>query len=70
VGELQADVCIQFAGGDFLEQVVIKLGAGSRFGGVGDVFTEIVDGNAGAGLIDCARGPERVFDVMETLAPI
>src|SRR5208282_325481 len=50
VGQLQADIRIQLVGGDFVEQMVIELGAGAGFVGVGDVLAEIVDGDAGADL--------------------
>src|SRR3989442_11255318 len=52
VGKFQADVGMELAGGDFVQQVVGELGAGASLGGVGDVFTEVVDGNAGARLIN------------------
>jgi hypothetical protein len=51
VGQLDADIRVQFGGGDFVEQMVVQLGAGAGFVGVGDVLAEIVDGDAGADLI-------------------
>src|ERR1700716_4323373 len=56
VGQLQADICVQLVGGDFVEQVVIKLGAGTGLVGVGDVLSQIVDGDAGSELIDSGGG--------------
>ena len=55
VGELQADVGVQLLRGDVVQQLVIELGAGSGLVGVGDVFPEIVDGDAQAGFIDRLR---------------
>src|SRR5450759_2224647 len=60
VGQLQADIRVQTVGGDFVEQVVIKLGAGASFVSVGDVLAQIVDGDAGAKLIDGGGGANRV----------
>ena len=40
---------------------MIKLGAGAGFFGVGNVFAEIVNGNAHARLIDGEGGAKRVF---------
>jgi hypothetical protein len=42
VGELQADIRVEVSGGDFVEQVVIKLGAGAGFVGVADILAEII----------------------------
>ena len=60
VGELEADIRVQVVGGDFVEQVVIELGAGAGFVGVGDVFAQIVDGDAGANLIHGGGGADGV----------
>ena len=43
-------------GGDFVEQIVIEMGAGARFVSVGDVLAQIVDGDAGAKLIHRGGG--------------
>ena len=61
MGEFQADIGIELAPGDFVEQLMVKLGAGPRLVGVGDIFPEIIDGNAGARLIDRLRRAQRVF---------
>ena len=60
MGQLEADVRVQFIGGDFVEQVVVELGAGAGFVGVGDVLAQIVDGDAGANLIHGGGGANRV----------
>src|SRR3989442_13655557 len=51
VGKFQADVGMELAGGDFVQQLVVELGGGASLGGVGAVFTEVGDGNAGGRLI-------------------
>ena len=56
MGQLEADIRVQFIGGDFVEQVVVELGAGAGFVGVGDVLAQIVDGDAGADLIHDGGG--------------
>ena len=63
VSELQADVGVQLLSGDVVQQLVIELSAGAGFVGVGDVLAEIVDGDAQAGLVYGASGPEHVFDL-------
>ncbi len=60
MGELQADVRVQFVGRDFVKQLVIKLGAGAGFLGVGDVLAQVVDGDARAKLIDLGGGANGV----------
>src|SRR5260370_11725848 len=47
---------IEVGGGGFVEQVVIELGAGAGFVGVGDVLAQVVDGDAGAKLIHGGGG--------------
>ncbi len=42
---------------------MIELSAGPGFGGVGDVFAEVVDGDAQARLVDGAGGAEHVLDL-------
>src|SRR5260370_24310616 len=64
VGQLQADIRIQFVGGDFVEQVVVKLGAGAGFVGVGDVFAQVVDGDTGAELIHGGGSANGVRDLL------
>ena len=61
VSEFQADVGVQFASGNFIEQATIKRTAGAGFLYAGDIFTEIINGNAEAGLIHELRGAENVF---------
>ncbi len=56
MGEFHADIRVQLGGGDFVEQMVIKLGAGAGFLSVGDILAQIVDGDAGAKLINGGGG--------------
>ncbi len=60
MGELQADIRVEVSGGDFVEQVVIKLGAGAGFVGVADILAEIIDGDADADLIHRSGGANGV----------
>ena len=57
---LRLILALRLGGGDFVEQVVIKLGAGAGFVGVGDVLAEVVDGDAGANLIHGGGGADGV----------
>src|SRR5581483_571618 len=63
VGEFQADVGVQVPGVNVVKQLVVDGGAGAGFVGVGDIFAEIVDGDAEAGSVNFARGLEGVFDL-------
>ena len=56
MGQFQADIGVQLIGGDFVEQMVIKLGGGAGFIGVRDVLAQIVDGDAGAEFIHGGGG--------------
>ena len=64
VSELQADVGVQFVGGDFVEKMVVELGAVAGFFSVGDVLAQIVDGDAGAELIDGGGGADGVGNLL------
>ena len=61
--ELEADVGVEAAGPDFVEQLMIELGAGPGFVGAGDVFAEVVDGNGQVRLIDGGGGAQDIFDL-------
>ena len=62
VRELEADVGVQLARGDFVEHAVIELGAVLGLVGVGDVLAQVVDADAGAPLVDHLGG---VNDVVQ-----
>ncbi len=61
VGKLQADICVEPPARYFVQQLVIELGAGAGFIGVGDVLAEVIDGDAQAGLVDLLCDAERIF---------
>src|SRR5208283_5999492 len=63
VGQFEADVRVQFIGGNFVEQVVVELSAGAGFVSVGDVLAQIVDGDAGADLIHGGGGANCVLNL-------
>jgi len=63
VGEFETDVGVQFVGRDLIEEVVVELGAGSGFVGVGDIFAEVVDGDTSSELIDGGGGANGVGDL-------
>ena len=60
VGKLQADIGVELAARDFVQHLMIELGAGAGFLSVGDVLAEIVDGNAQTCLIDGLRDAQRI----------
>jgi len=60
VGEFKADVGVEIFGGDLVEQVVVELSAGAGFIGVSDIFSEVVDGDAGSDLIHGGGGADGV----------
>jgi len=64
VGELEADVGVELALMDFVEHVVVELGALPGLVGVGDVLAQVVDADARAPLVDHLRGADRVADFM------
>ena len=64
VGEFEADVGVQFVDGDLIEEVVVELGAGAGFVGVGDIFAEVIDGDAGSELIDGGGGADGIGDLV------
>ena len=61
MGEFQANVGIELSGGDLIEQLVIKLGAGAGFFSVSDVFAQVVNRDAHARLVDGPSSAERIF---------
>src|ERR1035437_2503357 len=63
VGEFHADIRVQLGGGDFVEQMVIKLRAGAGFLSVGDTLAQIVDGDAGPKFINGGGGANCVSNL-------
>src|SRR5579863_3049732 len=63
VSEFQADIRIQLLGGDVIQQLMIKLSAGSGLISVGYIFSKVVDGYAAAGLVDGAGCSQHVIDL-------
>ena len=61
MGEFQADVGVELSDGDLVKQLMIKLGAGAGFFGLGNVFAEIVNRDAHARLVDGSGSAESVF---------
>ena len=60
VGKLQADIRVELAARDFVQHLMIKLGAGAGFLSVGNVLAEVVDGNAETRLIDGLSDAQRI----------
>ncbi len=60
VGQLQADVCVELALRDFVQHLMIELGAGAGLVSVGDILAEVVDRDAQALLIDGLRDAQRI----------
>ena len=46
---------------NFVQHLMVELGAGTGFFGVGDIFAQIVDRNAQARLVDASRDAQRIF---------
>ena len=61
VGKFQADIGVELAARNFVQHLVVELGAGAGFLGVGDVLAEVVDRNAQTLLIDGLRDAQRIF---------
>ena len=61
--ELEADVGVQLARGDIVQQAVIQFAAVPGFVGVGDVLAQVVDADAGAPLVHGLRGAKDVLDL-------
>src|SRR5436189_6337685 len=61
--QLQADIGIQPATSNFSEQLMVEFGTFMRLCRLSYIFTEVVDGNAEAGLIQLRRNLQSVFDV-------
>ena len=63
MGELQADVGVEPAARDFVQHLMVELGAVAGFIGVGDVLAEVIDGNAQTCPVDGLRDPQGIFDL-------
>ena len=63
VGQLQADIGVELAARNFVQHLMIKLGAVAGFIGVRDVFAEVIDRNAQACPIDGLCDPQSIFDL-------
>ena len=62
VGQLQADVGIEAAGGDFVQQVHVERDAVSRFLKIGDVFAQIVERGTHANAVHLDGGTDGVVN--------
>src|SRR5208282_3645992 len=60
VRELEADVRLQAAGGDLVQQLVIESHTLPRFLGIGDVLPQVVDRDRQAEIVHAAGGSHRV----------
>jgi hypothetical protein len=64
VGELKADIRIEFVGGNFVEQFVVKVGAGAGFVSIRNVLAQIVDRDSSSKLIYRGSSANRIGDVV------
>ena len=55
VREFETDVGVELVGDDRVENLMVELRAVAGFVGIGDIFTEVVDGDAHAGAVDDLR---------------
>src|SRR5258708_3825750 len=62
VDELHADIGVELAFGDLVEQLVIELRALLGFVGVSDVFAEVVHADSLSALVDRFGGGKHIFN--------
>ena len=63
MGELEADIRVQLAFTDGIEELVVKGGAGAGLFDIGHVLAQVVDGDASASAIDRLCRSEHLLDL-------